>query len=78
MSVDKDDAGNAFYSLAIKDGKTIDVYLDGVKQLKVITADEGEGYLKRYRLNNKGNPYPDVDGEACTVEEYGKVEIVIV
>jgi hypothetical protein len=77
MSSDVTDAGYAAYEAVNKDKHRVDVYLDGIKQRYVVTADVEAGYIKRYKLNNKGSIYPDKDGEPITVEDYGKVEIVL-
>ena len=53
-----------------------EAYLDGKKISKVITADEEEGYIKRYKTDENGNCIRTSDGLDLETEElYGDVEI---
>lgn len=70
MSVNKEDPGyeNRDYSAA--------VYLDGVLQRRVETADEESGYVCRYATDPTGVLI--VEGDTFVTEEvFGEVRIVL-
>ncbi len=70
MSVNKEDPGyeNLDYSAA--------VYLDGVLQRRVETADEEAGYVCRYATDPTGVLI--VEGDTLVTEEvFGEVRIVL-
>ena len=67
VSTQKDDIG---YVTA----RDFYIYLDGKLIEDVVTADEGLGYILRYKHNDDGEIYTD-EGEIATEELYGKVEI---
>lgn len=75
ISADKGDPGYTAYATAPNRTK-IEVYLDGVLQKHVVTADTDEGWLLRLKEDDKGNLFIDhttnrIAAERCT----GKVEI---
>lgn len=71
LSMEENDAG---YNLAL--AMRTEIYFDGIKQLNALTADEELGYIKRYRINSRGEVYILKDSIE-TEEVYGKVEIVL-
>lgn len=71
LSINADDSG---YNLEL--AMRSKIYLDGIKQLNALTADEELGYIKRYRINSRGEVYILKDSIE-TEEVYGKVEIVL-
>lgn len=54
ISVVKDDAGEALYTLLVNAGRKVVVWLDGVKQGDVVMADEASGILVRYARRPNG------------------------
>lgn len=49
------------------------VYLEGVRQTYVFTADEEEGFIRRAVLDARGDPIFGGDGEFATEDVYGEV-----
>lgn len=74
VSVEKDDSGYR------KDatGRNYEAYLNGKRVEKCITADEEEGYIKRFKTDSTGTEIIKTEnGERYleTEELYGNVEI---
>lgn len=55
VSSEKDDPGYLAWCTLNADKKTCLVYLDGVQQKFVLTADAKEGWIKRHILSPNGN-----------------------
>jgi hypothetical protein len=59
VSCEKGDAGEFIYGMLRSDGKEVDIFLDGVKQEKVITADADEGWVKLHTTERPvGDQWP--------------------
>ncbi|MNV42787.1 hypothetical protein D3C71_1344740 [compost metagenome] len=72
LSIDKRDPGFSHRAVGLK----ARIYLDGVEQTHCVTADEEEGLIVRYRLNEAGKPIVDEANEAFVLETArGKVQI---
>lgn len=54
LSAEPGDPGCGTYQRAKNEGRRIDIRLDGIEQTKVITADDTEGFIKRYASDAKG------------------------
>jgi hypothetical protein len=50
----EDDSGHDAYQTAVQHGGKIRVFLDDVEQDKVLIADEEEGFIERYALDEDG------------------------
>lgn len=57
--------------------RTAEVYLDGVKQHLVVTADDEEGFVKRYKTLANGLLYQNEQGYSETEIVKGQVTIKI-
>lgn len=59
------------------DNMQYDVYLDGIKQRWCYLANEDDGYIERYKSDDKGNLVLTSNREEIQVEKiYGKICIV--
>ena len=56
VSVDSEDAGYAKYMEIVAMGLAVKISLDGVEIDEVITADDKEGTVLRYKTDNSGLP----------------------
>lgn len=76
FSSDRHDPGYANFLAA---GKVITVFIDGVKQHLVITADEDEGFIVRYALGADGKAMTDPKnpGQLLTERCAGKVVVEV-
>lgn len=73
ITVDENEAGR----LIDPTKENFDVLLDGVRQERVITADDGEGYIVQYVLNDNGSVFIDyATGKPYLQVVRGNVEIV--
>ena len=59
VSIDRDDPGYEAYSNIVTRGNIIRVFLDGVEQHHVLTADEEAGSVLRHVLDASGNAQAD-------------------
>lgn len=77
LSSDDDDPGYAlWYQLHNIEGKRIKVFLDGKEHKECTVADEKEGFIVQYRLDNNGHVI--IDGDEFVKERLnGKVRIEI-
>lgn len=74
VSVEEHDPG---YRNEATTGK-YEAYLDGEKVEMCITADEDQGYIKKYKLDSEGEPIVNRQGDSFWVETeelYGIVKI---
>jgi hypothetical protein len=55
ISVDERDAGYPEYKNSVHQGKTVRVFLDGLEQKQVITADSCDGFIVAIELDERGN-----------------------
>lgn len=78
VSTIKGDPGERLYAEACGDGKTVKVFLDGVEQKWVETADEAEGFVDRVVETPEDNMAINLAaGELLKERVYGDVRIVI-
>jgi len=61
LSADKSDPGYVPWRIAVAEGKSIRVLLDGIEQREVVTADDELGVLVRPKLNWEGKLLIDPD-----------------
>lgn len=76
LSVRADDPGNILYASMGYLGRKVRVKLDGEEISAVITADEEEGFVVRYR-KDVDDHFVIEDDEAVTETITGKVEIIL-
>lgn len=80
ISVDKDDAGyRTWYELERKGkGKDVAIFLDGIRQWRVLMADDEAGEVTRCVVTPEGNVAIDEVTECLLTETVkGRVEIQI-
>lgn len=77
VTMNKDTYGYELTKRMFDEGLRIDVFLDGVEQDMVETADEEAGYVIRYVLDHEGNAQIDPNNrdEVLVERVEGKVEI---
>lgn len=76
ISCEPDDAGYVWWKNAAKD-QTVYVFFEGVRITHGITADDRQGYVKTYVLDDCGMPCLDHTGESLMTKElHGRVEIL--
>lgn len=77
VSVKTDDPGNTAYADLLCEGRTVHIFLDGVEQRDVITADEEAGTVERFVLDADGHAQLDPlkEGEAWIETVTGTVRI---
>lgn len=68
---------DALYGLLQGQGRTVEVWLDGIKQDRVVSADEEKGQIVRYAADARGEIRVSC-GEAVKETVRGKVQIEIV
>ncbi len=59
-------------------GLTVDVFLDGVMQDKVVTADTRQGYIVQALTDEDGRFFMTGDGEVATRMIFGRVMLKII
>jgi hypothetical protein len=70
ISADPNDPGHEAYAI----NPRVMVFLDGDPQRGVVTADDEQGVLIRYRLDDRGMPVVEEDRFALEVK-VGRVEV---
>ncbi len=79
ISTVKGDPGERFYGELRGAGKRPVIYLDGVEQTAVVTADEDLGMVRRHvSAGGKQLAYNDATGEFIFEDVFGHVRIGIV
>lgn len=78
-SCDKDDPGYEFFMRNGGHGERWRIYLDGRETDKVITADEGQGFVYKLRVNDQGHTFLDPDDPTRPATEtlHGSIRIVV-
>ncbi len=78
ISCEQGDAGFDQWALAQAFGARVIVFLDGVEQANVLTADGDEGWLRRAVLTPFGQMQTDDSGERLLTEvAKGAVKIIV-
>lgn len=75
LSVRVNDPGNFLYAAMGRLGSEVRIKLDGAEVDNVITADEEEGFITRYKRDEDGRLLIDGD-HAAEDTVHGKVEII--
>lgn len=71
------DLGERLFAECRGDGRIINVFLDGVEQMDVITADEALGMIRRTVRSEAGNMAIDAKGNLLLEDVYGNVRLDI-
>ncbi|PZU87344.1 MAG: hypothetical protein DI527_18895 [Chelatococcus sp.] len=73
----KGDPGERAYGILRSEGLTPTVWLDGVDQKLVVTADVEAGFVRRLVTGPSGNIATDAAGDVLEEDVFGKVVITV-